>query len=189
MPSRIEVELINTGPLQGTPEEIQTLALALPSTVETLTGVGDPSRGKLDPVALEFAERLPRTGRVSLVPMSEFHAALSKAKPPDFRAGNSMGDDQMKEFWARAAHAVKADAVIILHGGWDSPINLGRTRDIRGEYKRQVRMSLLGAKTKETLWSQQATVTVIEGRPLPNEEEIRSPVVSRLVQNLMDTLR
>jgi hypothetical protein len=49
-------------------------------------------------------------------------------------------------------------------------------------------MSLIAAKTKETLWSQQATVTVVEGRPLPHEEDIRSPVVSRLVQNLMDTL-
>jgi len=189
MPSKFEVELADTIPLQGTTTEIQTLALALPSTIETLTGVSDPSRGKLDPIALEFAERLPRTGRVSLVPMSEFHAALAKGRPSEFRAGSSMSDDQMKEFLVRAALAVKADAVILLHGSWDSPINLGRTKDIRGEYKRHVRMSLLSARTKETLWSQQATVTVVEGRPLPHEEEIRSPVVARLVQNLMDTLR
>ena len=188
MPSKLEVEIADTTPMQGTTTDIQTLALALPSTIETLTGVSDPSRGKLDPIALEFAERLPRTGRVSLVPMSEYHAALSKSRPPDFRAGSSMSDDQLKEFLLRAALAVKADAVILLHGSWDSPINLGRTQDIRGEYKRQVRMSLIAAKTKETLWSQQATVTVVEGRPLPHEEDIRSPVVSRLVQNLMDTL-
>ena len=188
LPSSLEVELGEPTPLRAPASEIQRLAIALPSTVETLTGVTDSSRGKLDSIALEVAERLPRTGRISLVPMNEFHAALAKSRPQDFRAGSSMSEAQWKEYVLKAAASVKADGVILLHGNWDSPLNLGKMIVGRGEYKRQVGMSVVAAKTGETLWSQRATVNVEEGFTLPPEEQIRSPVVSRLVQNLLDTL-
>src|SRR6185436_7319318 len=86
-PSATEVELVYPQPLRAQGVEVHRLAMALPSRVESITGVSDPSRGKLDALMLEIAERLPRSGDLSALPMSDFHKALEKNRPPDFRAG------------------------------------------------------------------------------------------------------
>jgi len=189
LPTTLDTELTTSSPLRGSAGDVRTLAIALPSTIEILTGVSDPSRGKLDPVALEIAERMPKSGQLALVQISEFHAALSRSKPPDFRVGSSMTETQWKDFLLKGARAVNADGVVLLHGSWDSPLNRGQTPFGRGEYRRQVGMSVITTRTGETLWSQQATVNVRQGISFASEENVRTAAVAPLVRNLLDTLR
>lgn len=189
-PSSTEVKLVYPEPLRTPGVEVHRLAMALPSRVESLTGVSDPSRGKLDSLMIEIAERLPHSGDLSALPISDFHTALEKNRPPDFRAGTAMSDAQLKDLLVKSAAAAGADGVLFLHGSWDSPINLGkRSSDGRREFSRRVQLSVVAVPSGELVWSQEAIVRVQEGLVVPQENLIRTPVASSLVDNLLTTLR
>jgi hypothetical protein len=189
-PTSIEADLAASAPLRGSASDIRTIAIAFPSTLEAVLGLADSSRGRLDKAALDIGERLQRSGRFTVISPDEYQAALAGVnREADYRTNSTMAEAERKGHILQAARRVKSDAVILLQGKWESVITLGDVTLGRPEYKRHLGMALISTRSGETVWYQEAIVTINEGLATPQEPDIRDTVVSRLVENFLETVR
>lgn len=192
LPSSVDVELTHASPSRGSVTDIRTLVVASPSASESLTGLPDSSRGKLDQVGIELAEQLEKSGRFTIIPPSQYLAALASSRKPPSRTDRNdrmMTDAERLELIREASRAVKADGIIVLQGKWERSMSLGKVTFGRPQYKRQLAMSLVATSTGETVWYQEVTATIEEGISLPSEEAIREPVVQRLAEHFLATAK
>lgn len=187
-PNSVSVELAEQSPLRGSASGIHTIAIASPSALETYVGLPDSSRGKLDKVGMEIRERLQQSGRFTVVTPDQYRTALATSTAAAARITNYNPDPFWKDYVLRGARAVNADGVLLLHGKWESGVSLGEGSFGRKEYKRQLGMSLLATGSGKVVWYQEATAVIREGIVLPQEEDIREPLVHFLVLNFLQTV-
>lgn len=187
-PNSVGVELAKESPLRGSASGIHTLAIALPSKLETYVALPDSSRGKLDKVGIDIRDRLQQSGRFTVVTPDQYEMALAMSTEAAVRITNYSPDPLWKEYILKGARAVNADGVLLLHGNWESGISLGEGSFGRKQYKRQLGMSLLATRSGELVWYQEATAVVREGIALSQEKDIRDPVVHYLVLNFLETI-
>ena len=83
---------------------------------------------------------------------------------------------------------MNADGVLLFHGKWESGVSLGEASFGRKKYKRQLGVSLLATGSGKVVWYQEATAVIREGIALPQEEDIREPLVHYLVLNFLQTI-
>jgi hypothetical protein len=188
-PSSIDVELTEDTPLRGPATEIRRIAVALPSAVEATLSLSDPSRGKLDRVALDIAERLEESGQFKIVLADEFRSALAAQRPEADSLRVSLTEPDPWAGILKAARQVGAEAVLTFEGHWESPLTLGDIRFGRPEFKRHVAMMLVDAATGQTIWFQKATAEVSEGIALPQEPSIRRAVARVLTRDFLRTIK
>lgn len=187
-PSSVSVELTTPSPLQRPAPSMRTLAVTYPMASEALAGLTDSSRGKLDLMALELAERLQQSGRFTMITPAQYQAALA-VQPAGPRPDRVPTDAERKAALVAGAKSVKADGLILLHGKWESPVATGEEFLGRPEYRRRVVVSLIATATGETVWSQEAVAVAHEGIALLTEEDLRKPVVAHVAQNLLETIQ
>ncbi len=189
-PSTIDVEFVNPSPPAPSAGQVRTLAIVPPSLLEAVFGQADSSRGKLDNVALDLAERMKQSGRFVVVSPAQLQAALTGARPePDAKRGASLTDTEQRHTLLRAARTVRADGLLLLGGQWESASNLGNVAFGRPEFSRQLTLSLLGATSGELLWRQDAKVIVHEGIATPQESDVRSVMAERLAEQFLQTIK
>ena len=187
-PNSVAVELAEQSPLRESAAGIHILAIALPSSLETYVGLPDSSRGKLDKVGIDIKERLQQSGRFTVVTPDQYRTALATSTAAADRITNYSPDPLWKDYLLKGARAVNADGVLLLHGSWETGVSLGEGRFGRKEYKRQLGMSLLATSSGKVVWYQEATAIIREGIALPQEEDIRDPLVHYLVLNFLQTI-
>ena len=151
-------------------------------------GLTDSSRGKLDKVGMELRERLQQSGRFTVVTPDQYRTALATSTAAAVCITNYHPDPLWKDHVLHGARAVNADGVLLLHGKWESGVSLGEGSFGRKEYKRQLGMSLLATGSGKLVWYQEATAIIREGIALPQEEDIRKPLVHYLVLNFLQTI-
>jgi O6-methylguanine-DNA--protein-cysteine methyltransferase len=188
-PTSIDVELKEETPLKAPVPEIRRIAVVLPSVVEALLNVPDPSRGKLDRVALDIAGRLEESERVKIVSADQFRAALADLRPEADSLKVALTDADPWGKVYQAARRTGAEAVLVFEGQWESPLTLGDTGFGRSEFKRQVGMALVDAGTGHTIWYQKAAAEITEGMVIPQEPPIRRAVASALTTNLLRSIK
>jgi len=187
-PNSIGVELAEQSPLRESASGIHTIAIALPSTLETYVGLPDSSRGKLDKVGIDVKERLEQSGRFIVVTPDQYKAGLATSTAAAVRITNYNPDPLWKDYVLQGARAVNADGILLLHGKWESSISLGEGSFGRKGYRRQLGMSLLATSSGKVVWYQEATAVIHEGISLSRDEEIREPLVHYLVLNFLQTI-
>ena len=187
-PNSVSVELAEQSPLRESALGIHTLAIALPSTLETYVGLPDSSRGKLDKVGIEIRERLQQSGRFIVVTPDEYKIALATSTAAAVRITNYSPDPLWRDYLLQGARAVGADGVLLLHGKWESGVSFGGGSFGRKEYKRQLGMSLVATSSGKVVWYQEATAVIREGIVLSQEKDIREPLAHYLVLNFLQTI-
>jgi len=190
LPATIDTELSIKAPLRGSAKEIHTIAVVPPSRLETLFVLPDASRGKLDKVGLELSEHLQQSGKLSIASPVLYDAALSEQRRgTDVRITGAPSETERNAAILKAARAVNADAVLLLNGKWESAVSLGDQMCGRQEFKRFLSVTLVDARSGETVWYQEAIAIIHEGMVIPLEPEIREAVVSEVTKNLLQTMR
>ena len=187
-PNSVSVELAEQSPLRESASGIHKLAIASPSALETYVGLPDSSRGKLDKVGMEIRERLQQSGRFTVVTPDQYRTALAASTAAAVRITNYHPDPLWKDYVLHGARAVNADGVLLFHGKWESGVSLGEASFGRKKYKRQLGVSLLATGSGKVVWYQEATAVIREGIALPQEEDIREPLVHYLVLNFLQTI-
>jgi hypothetical protein len=189
-PTSIDTEFANPTPLRGPVADVRTVAVVLPSALESVLGAPDSSRGKLDMVGLDLAERLQDSGRFSVVPPDRYRTALAAGTQSSaYRVGASMTEADRSSAILKAARTVNADGVILLQGQWEMVQSIGSVSFGRPEYRRQMSLTLIGTKSGETLWSQEATAVIHEGIAMPQEPDVREALVSSLAKHFLKTTK
>jgi hypothetical protein len=188
-PTSIGAELREETPLRVPAPQVRTIAIALPSMLEQILLLPDPSRGKLDKVALDIAERLEDSERFKIVSTDQFQTALAAQRPEPDSLRVSLTEPDSRTAILKAAQQVGADAVLLFEGRWESPLSLGNIQFGRPEFKRQVTMTLVATASSAPIWHQQATAIVNEGIATPQEPAIRRAVASSLAKNFLQTIK
>ena len=190
-PTSIDAELDEKTPLRGPVSDIRTIAIALPSMLEANVALPDSSRGKLDKVALDIGEQLEDSKRFAIVSRDQFQAALAdqRREPDSLLVSTALTEADQMSAILKAARQVRADAVLMFDGKWETPLSLGDIKFGRPEFKRQVTMTLVAAGSGQTIWHQEATVVINESIATPQEPAMRRAVASRLTKDFLSTLK
>jgi hypothetical protein len=188
-PASIDAELKEDTPLQRPAPDIHRIAVALPSLLEATLLLPDPSRGKLDRVALDVAERLEDSERFKIVPTDQFQTALAAQGPEPDSLRVSLTEPDPWTAILTAARQVGAEAILMFEGRWESPLSLGDITFGRPEFRRQVGMTLVDVRTGQTIWHQKATAVISEGIAVPQESAMRRAVASALTKNFLKTVK
>ncbi len=189
-PTSMDIELAVKAPLRGAAADIQTMAIVLPSSLEEQFGLPDASRGKLDQVGLAMGERLQKSGRFAIVSQTQYQAALAaQRRTARSQPGGPISDRERTEAILNAARLVKADGVLLFDGSWESAANLGTVSFGRPEYRRLLTLTLLDARSGQTIWYQEATAVIHEGIAVPQEPAVREAVAADITDNFLQTLR
>lgn len=189
LPTTIDTELSTKTPLRGPAKEIHTIAVVPPSRLEALFVLPDPSRGKLDKVGIELSEHLQQSGKFAVASPTLYDAALTEQRRAiDVRITGTPPAAERNAAILKAARGVQADAVLLLDGKWESAVTLGDQVCGRQEFKRSLTVTLVDARSGETVWYQEATAIIHEGMVIPQEPDIREAVVSEVAKNFLQTL-
>lgn len=188
-PASIDVELKEEAPLHGPVPEIRKLAVVLPSMLEEILLLPDPSRGRLDKMALDIAGRLEDNGRYTIVATDQFRTALAAQRPEPDSLRVSLMESDPNTAILNAARQAGADAILMFEGRWESPLSLGDITFGRPEFRRQVVMTLVDTGAGRTLWRQQTTAIITEGIAPPQEPAIRRAVASALTRNFLQSIK
>lgn len=189
-PTSIDTELAVDSPLRGSAANIRTIAIVPPSSLEEQFSLPDASRGKLDRIGWDMAERLHKSGRLTVVSPTQYHTALAaQRRLLAARSGHTLSDRERTDAILNAARLVKADGVLLLEGTWESAINLGTGWFSRPEYRRYVTLALIEVSSGQTIWYQEATAVIHEGMAIPQEPAVRKTVAADVADHLLRTLR
>ena len=201
-PSSLEVTLANPSPLRGSASSVQTIAVAPPLVSGAVSGFGDFSTGQWDVAAVEITERLQSGGRFKVITPNQLQKAVvgnqetgtggPQPRMDGLGMTGSMTRAERIEFIANAGKSVKAEGIIILQGDWEAHTTgtmVGMSVTGRIESKRKLTMTLLASGSGKTIWEQEAIATITAGSSPPQDREVRSAVVSRLVENFLETMK